>query len=248
MTQESGTSFLARARREFWICPSLRHGGGAAQVIDTQEPSGVKRRPRPRGSAATPWVASVSATLPSTKPWLLVVHLLEGRAADEDVIRASAIAAERALSGAAPDPTLVSAVHLLAMVPQAARTGRSQSVRHAGRSGPRLADARRPGRRASFCARAASVRAGTRTNFSEIARRALLGTLITTADGTLPGLFEADAEDVRTAVAGLGQPRGFRGRASLLRPAVIGHTVLLVGPHALDPGRSRAALRGHGEA
>ena len=63
------------------------------------------------------------ATLPTKRPWREVVALLDGNAADEDVIRASAIAAEVALSGAARDPVLVAAVHLLTMVPQAARSG-----------------------------------------------------------------------------------------------------------------------------
>ena len=64
------------------------------------------------------------ATMPNTEAWREVAGLLDSNATDEDVIRASAVAAEGTLNGAAQDPALAAAVHLLAMVPRAAQDDR----------------------------------------------------------------------------------------------------------------------------
>ena len=52
-------------------------------------------------------------------------------------------------------------------------------------------------------------RVGPRTDFSEIVRRALVGTLSAQIGDALPGLFEADARDVQRAAAALGRPDAF---------------------------------------
>ena len=60
-------------------------------------------------------------TLPGTKRWREVVELLDDRAGFDEVVAASAVAAEKDLADAAKDPALAAAVRLLALIPQAAR-------------------------------------------------------------------------------------------------------------------------------
>jgi hypothetical protein len=62
-------------------------------------------------------------TLPRTKKWDQVVHLISGRANVEHIAAASAEAAERGLERASNDEGLAQAVWLLTQLPQAARHG-----------------------------------------------------------------------------------------------------------------------------
>ena len=162
------------------------------------------------------------ATLPSTKPWREVVRAARrAMLRSDDVIAASAIAAEQEPRRRRARP--------------GARRGRAPAGdgppggprrrlrRAAGGDGRRGARPPMLGDLAvGMHSRSSESRTvGARTDFSEIARRALLGTLsITMADDALPGLFEAEADDVRAAVARLGRPEDvLAGRARLLRPA-----------------------------
>src|SRR5687768_23517 len=119
------------------------------------------------------------ATLPSTKRWHEVVDLLNERANAGTVVAASAAAAEKSLQLAASDPTLAAALRLLALIPQAARSRDfGEALRQLGVAvpdAPMMADL-------TVGVAAALEReqlAGPRTDFSEIARRALVGTLST---------------------------------------------------------------------
>lgn len=58
--------------------------------------------------------------LPRCAKWRDVVRLLELQAEDDDVIAASAVAAENEFARAASDPAFVEAIRLLALIPQAA--------------------------------------------------------------------------------------------------------------------------------
>lgn len=160
------------------------------------------------------------ATLPATKGWREVVDLLDERAATSDVVRASALAAERDLAAAAGDPGLVEAVRLLALIPQAARHPEFGAQLRA--LGIAVSDAPMLGDLTVAAAQALGnsiARSERRTDLGEIARRALVGTLSALIGEALPGLFEADASDVRRAAAHLRRPdafaratRGFFGR------------------------------------
>jgi hypothetical protein len=138
--------------------------------------------------------------LPSSKKWRTVVELLEGGAPDDAVIAASALAAERDLTAAANDAVFVECVRLLAMVPVAAReTDFGRALRDLGipaadapdllsitaAVGEHLDRFVRQQRRAS--------------DFGELSRRALLGSITRLVGDQLPGLFAATAEETRTA-------------------------------------------------
>jgi hypothetical protein len=149
------------------------------------------------------------ATLPGSKRWREVVELLDERAGVGDIVAASAVAAERDLTSAASDPILVAAVRLLALVPQAARgEDFGERLRELGIAVP---DAPMLGDLTVGVALALeqAQSTGPRTDFGEIARRALVGTLSAQVGGALPGLFEAGAGDVQQAAVQLGRPDGF---------------------------------------
>jgi len=150
--------------------------------------------------------------LPQTKKWREVVQLLEDRAADQSVFAASAIAAERDLAAAAGNPVFVEAVRLLLMVPFAAR---SEDFGAALRELD-LQVANRPGLLDIIAATSdrldAVARASrTRTDFGELAGRALIATLSDQIGGALPGLFETTADDVRIEARRLSRPQGIGG-------------------------------------
>ena len=150
------------------------------------------------------------ATLPGTRRWKHVVHLLDEGAPADAVVTASAVAAEKDFAVAADDPVLVEAVRLLALMPQAARTADfGERMRALGVDVP---DAPILGDLTVGTSRALEEvlrRPSGRTDFGEIVRRALLGTMSALIGDGLPGLFEADAEDVRVAVAKMGRPNDF---------------------------------------
>lgn len=148
--------------------------------------------------------------LPNSRKWREVVDLLDGRASDQQIVSASAQAAETEFRGATSDPGFIEAVRLLAMIPQAARSADFVSaLRDLGlRIGPA------PGLPELLVATGEHLdreahRTGGGSDFGELARRALLSTLSAGIGGDLPGLFEATAQDVRAATAKLGTSARF---------------------------------------
>lgn len=153
------------------------------------------------------------ATLPNTQRWREVVGLLNSGAAAGDVVGASAFAAERDLELASREPTLAAAVRLLALIPESARGGDfAAALRRLGMDVP---DAPLLGDIVVGAARALEriPRSTVRSDFGEIVRRALVGTLSTQIGDALPGLFDADAADVQQAAARIRRPDEF-ARAS----------------------------------
>lgn len=150
--------------------------------------------------------------LPQTKKWRGVVELLQGGADDETVFAASAIAAEKDLAAAADNPVFVEAVRLLLMVPFAARaTDFGAALRDIGlrvATSPGLLDIiAAAGDRIDEVARASRVR----TDFGELAGRALIGTLSEQIGGALPGLFDTTPADVQIEARHLSRPQGIAG-------------------------------------
>lgn len=149
------------------------------------------------------------ATPPGGKRWGEVVQLLDERAGAAEVIAASAVAAEKDLTAAAEAPILAAAIHLLAMIPQAARQddfgGQLRRLGIDVPDEPMLGDltvgvsAALEHRRSAF----------PRNDFGEIVGRALIGTLSAQVGDGLPALFEAGSDDVQRATARLGQPGNF---------------------------------------
>lgn len=154
------------------------------------------------------------AVLPGTKKWRLVIDLLDAHAADDVVIAASAIAAERDFERAADDPVLVEAVRLLALIPHAARSSDfGATLRGIGLEAP---DAPLVSDLLFASGRALERtmrEVGDRTDFGEIVRRSLIGTLFDRIGDALPELFAADAADVQSAAARMGRPPDFSAAA-----------------------------------
>ena len=150
------------------------------------------------------------SVLPKTKAWNEVVELLEAGGASEDVVSASAVAAERQLSRAADDPLFVEAVRLLAAIPMAARSNDfGRALRDSG-----IPAGDRPGLLDLIAAVGDRLdrlgRQAIRTNdFSELSRRALLSTLSARIDERLPSFFDATPEEVQATAARMAAPSEF---------------------------------------
>lgn len=150
--------------------------------------------------------------LPRTRLWHDVVSMLDAGAADGDVVAASARAAERDMLGAAGDPVFVEAVRLLLSIPLAARSEDfGQALRDVGLAigdGPELLDLV-----TAVSTRLDAVRRDTRarSDFGEIAARALTRTLSTAIGDALPALFGATPEDVQAVVRKMSWAKGISG-------------------------------------
>ncbi|TNY30792.1 hypothetical protein [Pelagovum pacificum] len=138
--------------------------------------------------------------IPNNVKWRRVVGLLGSDAAGPEVFAASAQAAERDLLDASDDPVFVEAVRLLLAIPAAARSEDfGDALRQLDLSvvdQPELLDII-----VATGQRLDNVRRSTnrRTDLGELAGRALTATLSDWIGNSLPGLFEATADDVRLA-------------------------------------------------
>lgn len=136
--------------------------------------------------------------LPNQKPWREVVALLEAGTDVEGIAGAAAKAAERSLLAASSDPVFIEAVRLLVSIPIAARTTDfADALRLLGvdvRSDPSFLDVMAGASRALDHLAQTQV---VRTDFTEVAGRALSRALTDCVGGDLPGLFSPSAEDVR---------------------------------------------------
>lgn len=149
------------------------------------------------------------ATLPRTRKWRAVVDLIGGGALPDDVVSASAIAAERDLFRAAEDPLVIEAVRLLLLVPHAARSQDfGAALRQLDldiRSSPDLLELL-TGVGQHLDAMADGLRA--RNDHGELAARTLVATLSDKIGQGLPGLFATEPEDVRLAARQLSSRGG----------------------------------------
>lgn len=148
--------------------------------------------------------------LPGSKGWKEVVALLEEGAPDEDILQASAVAAERELASAADDRIFVECVRLLSMIPVAARAKNfGRALRDlgipAGDDPDLLSVISATGQWLDRFTR----EGGRGTDFGELSRRALLSTLGTAISNQLPSLFEATTSDVKIAASNLSRQAGF---------------------------------------
>lgn len=130
--------------------------------------------------------------LPRTRKWKDVVEALDSGAADDEIVAASARAAEKDLLSATDSPVFIEAVRLLLSIPHAARTDDfGDALRALGLdvgNRPELFDITM-----AVDARMDVVRrmTGGTNDLGEIAARALITTLSETVGDQLPGLFEA---------------------------------------------------------
>lgn len=150
------------------------------------------------------------ATLPGTRKWNAVVDLLASGAPEQEVVAASAVAAEKDFAAAASNAIFVEAVRLLSMLPEAARSPDfGRALRDLGLDAPDRPLITDLLFAAGMGLERTAQRSGNRDDFSEITRRALLGTLSSQIGASLPRLFEVEAEDVRSATARLGRGSEF---------------------------------------
>ncbi|WP_157966313.1 hypothetical protein [Oceanibium sediminis] len=136
--------------------------------------------------------------LPNTIRWRQVVELLTEHAPTEEVIAASAVAVERDLQSAPDDPIFVESVRLLGMIPQAARGEQfGKTLRTLGLVVGDTPDLIEITSAAGAYLDRFAREHHARSDFGELSRRALLGTLNGQIGDQLPGLFEATPSDVR---------------------------------------------------
>jgi len=151
--------------------------------------------------------------LPRSRKWRDVVALMDDGADVAAIAGAAARAADRDLAAAANDPVFVESLRLLAMIPAAAR-GKDfgDQLRRLDldiRSDPDLIDiVAAVGQRLDAVGRGHAP-----TDFTELVRRTVSGTLSTAIGDSLPGLFEATATDVQAAARSLSSSVGFSGLA-----------------------------------
>jgi hypothetical protein len=152
--------------------------------------------------------------LPNSKRWRDVVASMGRGDPDADIFAETARAIEHELSVAVREPLLVEAVRLMAMIPQAAKSDAfGRSLRDLGlpvSDAPDLMELITSiGQRLDRVA----MEERQRTDFGELARRALTATLSRSIADGLPGLFDATTEDVRVAAQNVGTAKGFQGTA-----------------------------------
>jgi len=147
--------------------------------------------------------------LPQSRKWRDVVELLADGSVAEDVLAASARAAEGDMIRAATSPVLVEAVRLLLMIPCAAREDDfGAGLRNIGLSvgsDPTLLEIVVA---SSQALDGVGRTTNERSDLGELAGRALVATLSDHIGDTLPGLFEAIPADVKLAARQLSWRRG----------------------------------------
>lgn len=143
---------------------------------------------------------TLTGTLPRSRYWNDVVDLLTDGDDVGSIAAASARAAERTLLDASSDPVFGEAVHLLVNIPLAARQvdfgDALRRLELSVGSNPTLIDIV-----AAVTARLDQVAATTsrRTDFTELAIRALSASFADRIGADLPGLFGATADEVRAS-------------------------------------------------
>lgn len=148
--------------------------------------------------------------LPKTTHWKSVAHLLTDGAGTEEVISASALAAERDLINASRDPVFVEAVRLMLAIPAVARSddfgsALRQLELRVGQAPELLDVALAVTERLDSVAR----RGGAVSDLGQLAARALVATLTTSIGDQLPGLFTSTPADVQAAARKLSWNRAF---------------------------------------
>lgn len=149
------------------------------------------------------------SVLPASVRWKRVIGLVAAGAALEDVLAATASAAERGLLGAAGDPVYVEAVRLLLTIPLAARADDfGLALREAdipARDRPETIDLVMAVSEQLDTIRSMS---GPRSDFGELAGRALTRALVGEIGDALPALFGSTPEDVQRQARKLSSSKG----------------------------------------
>ena len=166
------------------------------------------------------------SVLPATVRWERVIGLVETGAALPDILAATACAAERNLLTAADDPVYVEAVRLLLTIPTAAR---SEDFGLALRD----ADLGVPNRPEvldlviGVSERLDVIRrdSGARSDFGELAGRALTRTIVREIGDALPSLFGSTPEDVQGQSRNLSSSKGIARFTRSFFGALLGETL-----------------------
>ena len=137
-------------------------------------------------------------TLSRSRLWRDVVLLLEDRTTVEDVVSASAVAAEKSLLNASTDPVFIESVRLLLNIPLAARQDDfGDALRRldldVGSSPSLIEVVSAANRRLETLARCVPGR----SDFSNMSMRALSRAISDCVGNDLPGLFGPSSADVQ---------------------------------------------------
>jgi hypothetical protein len=149
-------------------------------------------------------------TLPGSRKWRQVVHLISGGADVQDVAAATSAAAEQQMADASNDPAVKHAVWLLTQIPTAARKDNFASELR--RLGLRVSDS--PSLLEIATAMTDAVdryvgKTGGRTDLGEMAQLSAVESLNAIAGRQLPDLFGATTEKTKAALGGLGTVKEF---------------------------------------
>lgn len=149
-------------------------------------------------------------TLPGSRKWQQVLHLISGGADVKDVAAATSMAAENQMADASNDPVVKHAVWLLTQIPLAAR--REDFAPELRKLGLRVTD--HPTLFEVAAAMTDAVdryvgKAGGRTDLGEMAQLSAVESLNAVAGRDLPDLFGATPEMTKTALGGLGTVKQF---------------------------------------
>jgi hypothetical protein len=149
-------------------------------------------------------------TLPGSRKWRQVVHLISAGADVQDVAAATSAAAEQQMADASNDPAVKHAVWLLTQIPTAARKDNFASELR--RLGLRVTD--NPTLLEIATAMTDAVdryvgKTGGRTDLGEMAQLSAVESLNAIAGRELPDLFGATTEKTKVALGGLGTVKEF---------------------------------------
>jgi hypothetical protein len=149
-------------------------------------------------------------TLPRSRRWREVVHLVSGGANVQNVAAATSAAAEQQMLDASDDPAVKHAVWLLTQIPTAAR--KEDFAVELRKLGFRISD--RPTLLEVATAMNGAVdryvaKKGGRTDVGEMAQLSAVESLNAIAGRTLPDLFGDGAEKTKAALGGLGTVKQF---------------------------------------
>jgi hypothetical protein len=149
-------------------------------------------------------------TLPRSRKWREVIHLISGGANVQDVAAATSAAAERQMTDAGNDPAFSQAVWLLNQIPIAAREEDFTSALRM----LALQVSDRPTLIEIATAMSETIdrsveKAGGRTDLGEMAQLSAVESLNAVAGRELPNLFGITPEKTRAVLGGLGTVKQF---------------------------------------
>ncbi len=166
--------------------------------------------------------------LPETRKWREVVDLLDDAAAPDAVIAAAAIAAERDFTRATDDGVFIEAIRLLARLPDATTSADLEE----GLGGIGITVPSDPGLIDLVVGLGMRLDhispPGRGSDFTELARGALLATITREIGAGLPRLLEPTPDDLQIALRRFGRPHAFAALVRAYFTTLLSQTLTLL--------------------